>query len=468
LIDRIRRHPPGHAALLDPEGPELPYGGLLERVDAAAKRLGAVAAGPALAFLAMGLDSESVVLYLACLEARIPVCLCESEPAAFGRLAQAYEPEILLLPPALEPPPGCREEPSPSPRHRLWRRTSGGPRAVHPDLAVLLTTSGSTGSPKLVRLSARNLAANAGSIVRYLEIDAEERAIQSLPLQYSYGLSVLNSHLVAGGSVALTPHSFLRREFWSVVDERACTSFAGVPYMYETLHRLRLDPATHPTLRTLTQAGGGLAPDLTLQMLEVTERAGGRFFVMYGQTEATARISYVPPARLHRKIGAIGIPIPDGRLSLAPAEDAGEAMELVYEGPNVMMGYAESPADLALGDLQGGRLRTGDLGRVDEDGYFFLTGRLRRFAKLFGRRVGLEDVEREVEAEFPARVAATDGGDRMILHVEPTGTVDAAQIAGHVSRRLGVPPAAVVVRVLTTLPRTVAGKKDYRALEVGR
>ena len=342
------------------------------------------------------------------------------------------------------------------------------PLVVHSDLAVLLPTSGSTGSPKLVRLTVSNLDSNAQSIAEYLALNPEERAIASLPLHYSYGLSVLNSHFAAGGSVVLTPHSFLRREFWGVVDARACTSFAGVPYMYETLHRLRFDPATHPTLRTLTQAGGGLAPDLTLQMLELAERAGRRFFVMYGQTEATARISFVPPARLRGKIGSIGIPIPDGRLSLAPAEDAGEAMELVYEGPNVMMGYAESPADLGLGDRQGGRLRTGDLGRTDEDGYFFLTGRLRRFAKLFGRRVGLEDVEREVEAEFPVRAAATDGGDRMILHVEPIGAVDAAKIAGHVSRRLGVPPAAVVVRTLATLPRTVAGKKDYRALEVGR
>jgi acyl-CoA synthetase (AMP-forming)/AMP-acid ligase II len=141
-------------------------------------------------------------------------------------------------------------------------------------------------------------------------------------------------------------------------------------------------------------------------------------------------------------------------------------MELVYEGPNVMLGYAESPADLALGDVQAGVLRTGDLGRVDDDGFFTLVGRLRRFAKLFGRRVSLEDVERELEAAFPAHVAATDGGDRIVIHAELDDAVSPEDIGSHVAKQLGVPPAAVVVTVVKTLPRTSSGKKDYRALEV--
>jgi acyl-CoA synthetase (AMP-forming)/AMP-acid ligase II len=464
VIDQIRRHPPEHVALIEPDGRALTYGALLERIAKASARLREAAGGPALALLAGGSDPEAVILYLACLDARLPVCLCDGDHEGMAALARAYAPELLLLPRGLAPPRGDREALAPSGSYEIWRHEPAAPRALDPGLALLLTTSGSTGSPKVVRLTLRNLAANADSIARYLELGPGERAIQSLPIHYSYGLSVLNSHLAAGRTFVMTAHSFMRPEFWAAVDASGCTSFAGVPYMYETLRRLRFDPASHPSVRTLTQAGGALSPAFTSWMLESTERAQQRFFVMYGQTEATARISYVPPARLRAKIGSIGIPIPDGRLALAPNEEAPGVSELVYEGPNVMMGYAETSADLALGDVQHGRLRTGDLGRVDDEGYYFLTGRLRRIAKLFGHRVSLEDVERHVESRFPARVAAVDGGDRVLLYAEPTGRLDLAAIANAVSKHLGVPPAAVVVREVEAIPRTATGKKDYRAI----
>jgi acyl-CoA synthetase (AMP-forming)/AMP-acid ligase II len=340
---------------------------------------------------------------------------------------------------------------------------------LHPELAVLLTTSGSTGSPKLVRLRARNLESNARAIAEYLGLGPGERAVQSLPMHYSYGLSVLNSHLVAGGTVVLTPHSFMRPEFWRDADGEHATSFAGVPYMYATLHRLRFEPAQHPTLRTLTQAGGALRPDLITHFHARATQAGARLVIMYGQTEATARISYVPPERLAEKVGAIGVPIPGGRLRLEPWDGGaglGERVgELVYEGENVMMGYAEGPADLGLGDVQHGVLRTGDLGTVDGDGYFTVVGRLKRFAKLFGRRVSLEDVERELESSFPVRAIAIDAGDRLGLHVAADGAVDDATLVAHLARFLAVPPTAIVMRRVHELPLTAAGKKDYKAAE---
>jgi long-chain acyl-CoA synthetase len=320
-----------------------------------------------------------------------------------------------------------------------------------------------------VRLTARNLDANATAIAGYLGLGPGERAVQSLPMHYSYGLSVLNSHLVSGGTVVLTPHSFMRPEFWRDADEQRATSFAGVPYMYETLHRLRFDPGRHPTLRTFTQAGGALRRDLIVHFHSRTAQAGARLFVMYGQTEATARISFVPPERLGEKIGAIGVPIPGGRLRLEPL-DRGEgfAEQLVYEGDNVMMGYADSPDDLALGDVQRGVLRTGDLATVDQDGYYTLVGRLKRFAKLFGRRVSLEDVERELESAFPVRVIATDAGERLGLHVAQDDAIRDEALVAHLARFLGVPPAAIVVRRVAELPLTSSGKKDYKAAEAAR
>ena len=468
MIDLIRRHPRDRPAVLGPGADaSLSYGELMDRVDDAADRLRVVAEQRALVFLALAPDPSGVVLYLACLQARLPLCLAETQAEPFARLARTYAPKLLLLPDALAPPDGYRQGPAPVPGYRAWVGGSE-PVALHPDLALLLTTSGSTGNPKLVRLTAANLEANALAIGEYLGLGPDERAIQSLPMHYSYGLSVLNSHLVAGGSVVLTVHSFIRPEFWAAVDEARCTSFAGVPYMYETLHRLRRDPGRHRSLRALTQAGGGLRRELVLHFMELAQRADTRLFVMYGQTEATARISYVPPEHLPRKIGSIGIAIPGGRLRLAPVDGSAQHAELVYEGPNVMMGYAEGPADLALGDVQGGVLRTGDLGTADADGYHSVVGRLKRFAKLFGRRVSLEDVEREVESAFPVRAMAADGGDRIVLVAEQDTDAGRAEIARHVARFLGVPPAAVEVRIVDGLPRTSTGKKDYSHLEAPR
>ena len=179
--------------------------------------------------------------------------------------------------------------------------------------SVLLSTSGTTGSPKLVRLAHRNIEANADSIAEYLDIDERERAIQSLPIHYSYGLSVLHSHLATGASVILTPHSIMRPEFWADAARWQATSFAGVPYSYAILQRTGLLRRAMPdTMRTLTQAGGRLAPEAIVKLHELMQERGGRLFVMYGQTEATARISYVPPEALPEKAHTIGIPIPGG------------------------------------------------------------------------------------------------------------------------------------------------------------
>jgi len=457
-------------ALVEPaRGIRLTYAELGEQVERAAERLVRGLGGRRLVFLAAGPDVQAVILYLACLKARLPLCLAEPQAAPLARLCSVYQPGLVLTPETLATPEGWTAGESPVAGYTAAYAGAGGGQSLHPDLALLLTTSGSTGSPKLVRLTARNLESNASAIAEYLTLSPGERAIQSLPMHYSYGLSVLNSHLLAGATVVLTPHSFMRPEFWRDVKEEGATSFAGVPYMYETLHRLRFDPGRHPTIRTFTQAGGALRKDLITHFHAGAVRAGARLVVMYGQTEATARISYVPPPRLGEKIGAIGIAIPAGRLRLEPLEGSeGSAAEMVYEGPNVMLGYADSPGDLALGDVHRGVLRTGDLGTVDDEGFFTVVGRLKRFAKLFGRRVSLEDVERELETAFPVRVIATDAGERLSLHVATDGAVRDDELVAHLAGFLSVPPVAILVRRLTELPLTATGKKNYKAVEPAR
>ena len=422
---------------------------------------------PGVVFLLCSNSLGSVVAYLAALQAQYPVTLLDPGASSNDRLIAAYRPSALLAPCGLAVPAGFREgETLAGVRMRLWLNETPGAFAagIHPALALMLTSSGSTGNPKVVRLTAANLTANADSIAEYLALGPEEISIQSLPMHYSYGLSLVNSHLLSGGTLGLTNQSFMRPEFWGFFDKIGATSFAGVPYMYETLQRLRLFPTNRPTLRTMTQAGGHLRPDVVRVFHAAAEKAGKRFFVMYGQTEATARISYVPPPRLGEKIGTIGIAIPRGKLSLSPVDGCG-VHELIYEGPNVMMGDAQSADDLALGDVLQGRLVTGDLAERDADGFFRITGRLARFAKLFGKRVQLADVEAKVENTLGHSAAAIEGKDCLEVFVEGLGEPALAEVRSLLAAMLGVPPASIHAHSIAAIPMTASGKKDYKELE---
>jgi acyl-CoA synthetase (AMP-forming)/AMP-acid ligase II len=261
VIDLLRRHPGSSVALIDGgTGAEVTYAELLSAVDTCAESF----AQRPLVFLAPEASKDAVVAYLACLAAKTPVALVEPEMLPLFKLNGVYQPDLLVVPAALQPPPGVSRRvglPGAS-SLAVYERDADVPGEIHESLQLLLSTSGSTGSPKTVRLTAANLSANATSIAQYLGVTPGERAMQSLPLQYSYGLSVLNSHLAAGASIVLCRHSFLQPEFWRTLDERRCTSFAGVPFMYQTLFKLKWDVKRHRTLRTLTQAGGPLRPEL--------------------------------------------------------------------------------------------------------------------------------------------------------------------------------------------------------------
>jgi len=224
---------------------------------------------------------------------------------------------------------------------------------------LLLTTSGSTGSPKLVRLSAKNLQSNAAAIAEYLGLTREERAITVLPMNYTYGLSVINSHLHSGARILLTNAPVIQKPFWEFFHLQEATSLVGVPYTYAMYHRMGLFKMELPSLRYMTQAGGKLPAAMVKEFAQWARTRGIRFFVMYGQTEATARMSYLPPDRVIEKTASVGVAIPGGRFSILDANNreitqSGVDGELVYRGPNVSLGYAESRADLEKEDENNG------------------------------------------------------------------------------------------------------------------
>jgi len=454
-------------ALIEPSSSTtLTYAQLEARVGELARTLAAETKHMGFVFCETSLPS--VLAYLAALQAGHAVALLDASTPAAPRAAliEAYHPEFIFDVTGGAVPDGYVERAAGEGAPRLFVRSVVSPAMVHRDLGVLLSTSGSTGSPKFVRLSRRAVVANADSIAISLGLDDAERAIASLPFHYSYGLSVLNSHLHRGASVVLTTESLIARGFWDTFRAHQCTSFAGVPYAYHMLKRIGFDRFELPSLRSLTQAGGRLSNELIRFFHGVAARRGAKFFVMYGQTEATARISCLPAEELPERVGCVGRPLAGGRIAIereGHALAAGEVGEVVYYGPNVMMGYAVRRSDCERGDDLGGRLATGDLGFLDADGFLSITGRLARMAKLFGLRINLDEVESMLRAHGP--VAAVEGRENeIVLYCEFGDASSHRELRRELASALRIHHDAFTFRRVDALPLNANGKTDYERL----
>lgn len=436
-----------HAPALVFPGRVLSYCGLAARVEAladrmnGARRLVALEAQP---------SEDFVIAYLAALKAGHAVALlAPGDDAARETFHRDFRPEISF-----------RQ------RDGGWLMEEHAREAgsfIHPDLAVMLATSGTEGRPRWVRLSIANIAANAASIVEYLGLAAADRVPQLLPFHYSYGLSVLNSHLAAGGSLAFCGASVIDDGFVERAAGLGCTGLSGVPFTFELLERIGIREQLWPALRYMTVAGGRLAPELVARYAQALDRHGAAFFVMYGQTEATARMAYLPPDRAAANPDCIGIAIPGGRFRIA-AEDGtaitapGQPGELFYRGPNVMMGYATMRRELGRGAGLG-ELATGDIAVHTEAGFIRLAGRARRFSKIAGLRIGHEAIEWALRSRDIA-CAVTGNDEAITIHTEATDE-DVARRGAEVA---GLPQRYVRLRRHAALPRLASGKIDYRSL----
>ena len=432
-----------------------------------------------LVFLLVGNNIDSLVAYVACLNHGIVPLMLDAkiDGQLLQRFVDVYHPDFIWRPESngyvLEPRNTRNTLNGDERKERFscdscisWFENKG----LHPDLALLLTTSGSTGSPKLVRQSYKNIRANTASIVEYLKLDSSERPITTLPMNYTYGLSIINSHLVVGATILLTEKSIMQREFWNFFTEQGATSFGGVPYTYEMLDKLMFFRRKLPSLRTMTQAGGKILPALHQKFAEYAQRERKNFVVMYGQCEATARMSYLPPERALDKVGSMGIAIPGGRFLLIDV-DGREILEpevtgeLVYEGANVTLGYAECAEDLAKGDERHGRLVTGDMAKRDEEGFYYIVGRKKRFLKIFGNRVNLDETERLIKGAFPDMDCACGGvDDKMKIFVTDEKYVQ--RVCDFVAQKTHLNFTAFDVRPIASIPKNESGKTLYSELPV--
>lgn len=433
-------------ALVDENGATVSYAELARRADRFGESLHVVA-DRGLLLLEMRNRAAAVAAYLGALRAGWPVILSTEVAGAKAQdLLARFGPDL------------------------VWREETGlvaGPAlagGLADDLAVMLSTSGSTGSAKLVCLSHTNIHENARSIADYLDITDDRIAATTLPMHYSYGLSVLNSFLLKGARLVLTEASVIDPGFRAMIEREGVTDLAGVPYLYELLERVGFRDAPPPSLRVMTQAGGRLAPELVRKYAECARDHGFRFFVMYGQTEATARMAYLPPELAIAHADCMGVPIPRGRFDLlaedgTPVTGPGVAGELVYHGPNVMMGYGLTRADLALG-ARLDMLRTGDIAERTADGLYRIVGRMSRFSKIAGLRISFDEVEGILRRAGIESIVT--GDDQAVLLAVRDG--DPADARQRIAEACGIPATTVFAWPLPELPVLPSGKADYQTI----
>lgn len=460
----------GSPAVSDDRGGSLTYG----QLDAACRGLYGAVGRRCLVFCLCDNRLGSLVGYAGFLDhGVVPIMLKRSlDGELLASLYREYRPAYIWLPEedvsGLPMGRECREAYGAF-GYTLLQTPFGEGAPLHEALALLLTTSGSTGSPKLVRQSYENIRANTESIAAYLHLTPDERPITTLPMNYTYGLSILNTHLFVGAHILLSDKSLMQREFWSFFRDGAATSFGGVPYTYEMLKRLRFFRMDLPSLRTMTQAGGRLLPELHREFAEYARDTGRAFVVMYGQSEATARMAYLPPERSLEKVGSMGVPIPGGRFELLDADgsvvtEPNRTGELVYYGKNVTLGYAACADDLKKGDENGGRLATGDMAQRDEEGFYTIVGRKKRFLKIFGNRVNLDDAERLIRGGLDIEAVCGGQDDRLYIFFT-AGEERGPALRKWLSEKTGLPRSAIRAVHIDAIPYNESGKVLYRALE---
>jgi long-chain acyl-CoA synthetase len=451
-------------ALLDAAGVEISYGELIDKSIQCVEKIPI----KSLVFLLCDNDFQSVYFYIGMLNKGIvPLLLAhDMTREKLGRLLSEFEPNFII---------GKSEHIQSEFSNELIAeygfysllKIKSRQLEIHSKIALLLTTSGSTGNPSLVCLSRDNLRANANSIIAGLGISPMDTAITTLPMNYSYGLSIINTHLIAGATILLNKQSVAEKNFWDVVDRFKPTSMGGVPYSYEILTRFKPDFFASKSIRKFTQAGGKLSSDLVEKMLRYCEQIQGQFNVMYGQTEATARMSIagmddlkISPSTVGRAILGTSFEIRDDANQVIT--QPGVSGELIFCGPNVSLGIANTFSDLGLGDLNKGELRTGDIAHFDENGLLYIDGRLKRFAKLFGHRISLDDVERFLASKEIECVAFSSFDNLVIATIDQELTRDTQT---QVAEFLSTPVSAIKCFKVSAFPRSSSGKLMYKSLE---
>lgn len=464
MILQIDKQPCGALAAIDAQGNQLTYGELC----AFSNELSILMPSRSLLFLLTENNVGGIAWSIGCIEAKqVPLILnAHTEEGLFQNLMQIY------LPPYLCVPKGHSLTGQYEIVHERFGyvllKTGNEACPMYEELSHLLPTSGSTGSPKLVRHKYANIEAAALNISTFFELTNVDRPLLVLPLYYTMGLSVVFSHFYAGATVLVTNQSMTDRLFWQFLKEQRATSFTGVPYSFEILNLMRFFRMDLPDLQLLTQGGGKMLKALNQKFVEYCKSTGKRWIATYGQSEGTARMAWLPAEWAGCKMGSIGRAVPNGEMFLIDSEgntiaEPNVQGEMCYRGKNVTMGYARQRGDLLLGDERNGFLKTGDLAYQDEDGCFYIVGRMGRFLKLFGMRIGLDECEQIIKAKFPIECACVGTDDKMAVYITDEKLI--SSVKEELVEKTKLVATAFEIKVIPAIPKNEAGKTLYSKLQ---
>ena len=450
-------------AAIDSNGDQLTYANITQL----SQQISAKITERALCFLLVENNVGGIAWIMSMLESRklVPLILnVKTEDSLYQQLFDTYKPSYICAPSSSI----AHGEIVDSQFGYQLCKISDNHCSLHPELSHLLPTSGSTGSPKLVRHKYENIEAAGLNISTFFELKETDRPLMVLPLYYTMGLSMVFSHLRVGATILITGLSMTDLNFWKFIKEQQATSFTGVPYSFQILNLMRFFRMDLPHLELLTQGGGKMPTDLNVKFAEYCRDKSKRWIATYGQSECTARMAYLPAKWALDKIGSIGIAVPNGELSLIDTD--GNLIttprtegEMCYRGKNVTMGYAREQADLALGDERNGYIRTGDLAYFDEDGCYYIVGRMGRFLKLFGMRVGLDECEQIVQTDCGIECACVGTDEKMIVYI--TNTDKQSEVKDVLVQKTHIVATSFEIRVIADIPKNEAGKKLYSKLE---
>lgn len=451
-------------ALVDTSDCVMTYGELCDEVE----NLGKYLKTRSFAFCLCSNKIPSVIGYISMVEHDVvPLMLSSSiDKTFFESLYKEYMPHLVWAPMSFSCISKSWEKLFSYGDYALYQ-TECEIYELNPLLQLCMSTSGSTGSPKLVRYKKGNLESNAKNVARAFRWTSDERAFVDLGLQYTMGLNVLNTHLYVGATILLCNYNPLESGYWDFMEQNKATNITGVPFTFEIYARLKFFSKKFPYLKTIAEGGGRLTDKRFLELAEYSANSDKRFFATFGTTETSARLAYLDPSLALEKIGSIGKAIPEGRLFLV--DESGNELsdgpaegELCYSGPNVTMGYAISKDDLLLGDVWKGTYRTGDLARRDEDGCYYITGRLSRFLKLLGHRVSLDQCERLILNDLKIECACAGNDETMLIFIENTEAV--GRSSTYLSEKLHLNKSLFVEVLIECIPRNESGKILYKEL----
>lgn len=456
-LDKVN---PNQIAAIDDQEKQISYGELLEFSTKLEKSIKT----RSIVFHFSENSVASLSFYVACMQIKaVPLLLSpQTDIGLITDLIEKYQPNYIIAPQRI-----CHyfqgEVLNETDDYKLIK-LSDTLHQLYDHLSLVLPTSGSTGSPKLVRHSYHNLESSSQSVSALFDLNKYDKAFLFLPMYYTMGLSVINSHLRVGATLLLVKSAMTDADFWKVLKTSNPTNITGVPYSFEILKKLRFFRMQFPSLKFITQGGGKLTNEIYDDCVTFASTNNINFVPTYGQTEGAARMTYLNSSMVTLKKGSIGKAIPNGILSIINDSGTesylGEATgEMVYRGPNVTLGYANNLQDLNLPDERFGVLYTGDLVRRDAEGFYFITGRKSSFLKLYGIRVALDEIEKIVTTNFDLQCACGGNDQKMIVLITKPNINKA--VTEFIVKKTGLFHQSFAVEYVEEIPRNETGKVTF-------